>query len=114
MEQHILTILSIAYAIWLAELCARHTMAPYYFVGATQAEMQAQNTYIATNIMQMPQVPTQLVPFKPGSSQQFWVKELDGSWTLREHNDVVVGELGPGHWERHAMSGYFYYVRHPI
>ncbi|RMZ89822.1 hypothetical protein DV736_g2956, partial [Chaetothyriales sp. CBS 134916] len=88
--------------------------APYYFVGASQAEMQAQNAYIATNIMQMPQVPSQLVPFKPGSSQQFWVKELDGSWTLREHNDVIMGELGPGHWERHATSGYYYYVRHPI
>ncbi|RMD41150.1 hypothetical protein DV735_g4008, partial [Chaetothyriales sp. CBS 134920] len=88
--------------------------APYYFVGATPAEMQAQNSYIATNIMQMPQAPTQLVPFKPGTSQQFWVKELDGSWTLREYNDVIMGEIGPGHWERHATSGYFYYVRHPM
>ena len=102
-----------AYLAYNAQLAAA-PQAPYYFVGSTPAEIQAQNAYIAANLMQMPQIPSQLVPFKPGSSQQFWVKELDGSWTLREHNDVIVGELGAGHWERHATSGYYYYVRHPV
>lgn len=87
--------------------------APAYFVGATAAEVQAQNQILAMNMAAVGQPPSQLAPYKPSAGQQFWCKELDGSWTLREHNDVVMGELGQGHWERHPTSGYYFYVKYP-
>ena len=87
--------------------------APSYFVGTTAAEIQAQNAILLANMQAAQQPPpSQLVPFKPGSSPQFWCKELDGSWTLREYNDALKADFPTGHWEKHATSGYHYYVRH--
>lgn len=89
--------------------------APAYFVGATSAEGQAQNAILLANMQAAQaaqQQPSQLVPFKPGQSPQFWCKELDGSWTLREYNDALKPDFPTGHWEKHATSGYQYYVRH--
>lgn len=86
--------------------------APAFFVGATTAEMQAQNTILAAHLAATQSQPTMLAPYKPGSSPQFWCKELDGSWTLREYADTLKGDFPPGHWERHGTSGYYYYVRH--
>lgn len=86
--------------------------APAYFVGATAAEIQAQNAIYVANMQASQSQPTQLAPFKPGTSPQFWCKELDGSWTLREYNDTLKPDWPAGHWEKHATSGYYYYVRH--
>jgi hypothetical protein len=86
--------------------------APAYFVGATAAEIQAQNMVMAANLAASHQQATQIAPYKPGSSPQFWCKELDGSWTLREYTDSLKTDFPTGHWERHATSGYYYYVRH--
>ncbi len=86
--------------------------APAFFVGATAAEMQAQNAILAANLTAGQSQPTMLAPYKPGSSPQFWCKELDGSWTLREYNDTLKSDFPPGRWERHGTSGYYYYVRH--
>lgn len=88
------------------------------FVGATQADIDRQNAILAAayGMQPVPNVapgmPTQVVPYKPAATQQFWCKELDGSWTLREQREIMSGELNPGHWERHATSGYYYWVRH--
>lgn len=57
--------------------------------------------------------PNQLVPYKPGDSPQFWCKELDGSWTLREIMDFAKGDLSSGRWEMHPTSGYRYFVKTP-
>jgi hypothetical protein len=87
--------------------------APAYFVGASSAEIQMQNAIWAAHLAAQPKPPpSQLAPYKPGSSPQFWCKELDGSWTLREYNDAMQGDLGPGRWEKHGTSGYYYYVKH--
>ncbi|EXJ60665.1 hypothetical protein A1O7_04818 [Cladophialophora yegresii CBS 114405] len=86
--------------------------APAYFVGATAAEIQTQNAILLANMQAAQQQPSQLVPFKPGQSPQFWCKELDGSWTLREYSDALKPDFPAGHWEKHATSGYHYYVRH--
>lgn len=84
--------------------------APAYFVGATKADVQFQNNLIAQNTGAT--MPSQLAPYKPAAGQQFWCKETDGSWTLRTHAEVTMGEVAPGHWEKHVTSGYFYWVRH--
>lgn len=86
---------------------------PNYFVG-NPADFATQQAFIAAQYAQMGMPkppPTQLAPYKPADGQQFWCKELDGSWTLRTHQDIVMGEVSPGHWERHSSSGYFYWVR---
>lgn len=86
---------------------------PQYFVG-NPMDYATQQAIIAAQFAQMGMPkppPTQLAPYKPADGQQFWCKELDGSWTLRTHTDIVMGEVSPGHWERHATSGYFYWVR---
>jgi len=89
--------------------------APSYFVGATAAEIQAQNAILQANLYhlaatQAQQQPTQVAPYKPGTGPQFWCKETDGSWTLRDQTDAAT--LGAGHWETHATSGYHYFVKH--
>jgi len=56
-------------------------------------------------------MPTQLAPYKPANGQQFWCKELDGSWTLQSYTDILNGAVNPGRWEKHATSGYYYWVR---
>ncbi|KAI1615788.1 hypothetical protein EDD36DRAFT_196875 [Exophiala viscosa] len=86
--------------------------APAYFVGSTSAEIQAQNAIYMAHMAASQSQPTMLAPYKPGSSPQFWCKELDGSWTLREYGDTMKGDFPAGHWERHQTSGYYYYVRH--
>ena len=87
--------------------------APAYFVGATATEIQTQNAIMLANMQAaQQQQPSQLAPYKPGSSPQFWCKELDGSWTLREYNDALKSDFPAGHWEKHPTSGYQYYVRH--
>jgi hypothetical protein len=86
--------------------------APAYFVGATASEIAAQNAILLANMQAAKAPPSQLVPYKPGASPQFWCKELDGSWTLREYNDSLKHDFPKGHWEKHASSGYYYFVRH--
>lgn len=85
---------------------------PPYWVGAGPQDFSAQQAVIAQMMgYEVKPSPTQLAPYKPADGQQFWCKELDGSWTLRTHTDIVMGEVSPGHWERHTSSGYFYWVR---
>lgn len=89
--------------------------APSFFVGSSAAEIQAQNAILQANLYhlaasQAPAQPTQIAPFKPGTGQQFWCKETDGSWTLRDQTDAAT--LGAGHWETHSTSGYHYFVKH--
>lgn len=81
---------------------------PTYYFGATKAEVDAQNATIAYNTGAT--VPTQMAPYKPAAGQQFWCKELDGSYTLRTNSDILKGDLSPGHWEM-AKSGYHFWVR---
>lgn len=95
---------------------AQAPTAPYYFVGSTAADIQAQNAILAAQFMTAGQSvvpPNQLVPYKPGNTPQFWCKELDGSWTLRELSDFTTGDLAAGRWEVHPTSGYRYFVKHP-
>ncbi len=75
--------------------------------------MQAQNAIIAAQFGQQ-SFPNQLVPYKPGKTPQFWCKELDGSWTLRELSEFTAGDLSAGRWEVHPTSGYRYFVKHSM
>ena len=85
--------------------------APSYFVGGGTMDFAAQQAYLMAQLGVPKQPPTQLAPYKPADGTQFWCKETDGSWTLRTHSDILIGEVSPGHWERHTTSGYFYWVR---
>lgn len=94
---------------------AQQPNAPSYFVGTSAAEIQAQNAILQANLCnlaasQAQQKATQVAPYKPGTGPQFWCKETDGSWTLRDQTDAAT--LGAGHWETHATSGYHYFVKH--
>jgi hypothetical protein len=102
-----------AYFIAQNTALAQAPTAPMYFVGSTPAEIAAQNAQIAAMLGVSIPANNQLIPYKPSANPQFWCKELDGSWTLREQNDLVMGEIGAGAWERHPTSGYHYYVRAP-
>jgi hypothetical protein len=102
-----------AYFIAQNTALAQAPTAPMYFVGSTPAEIAAQNAQIAAMLGVNIPANNQLIPYKPSANPQFWCKELDGSWTLREQNDLVMGEIGAGNWERHPTSGYHYYVRAP-
>lgn len=78
-----------------------------YWYGASKAEVDKRNIEAAhaTGATK----PVQLVPHGTSADQQFYVKELDGSWTLRTTTDIM-GSCLPGHWE-YAQGGYPFFVR---
>ncbi|WEW56159.1 hypothetical protein PRK78_001594 [Emydomyces testavorans] len=78
--------------------------------GATRAEIDAQNIAIAkaTGATR----PQSLVPYKPADGQQWWCRELDGSYTLRTTNDIMEN-LQPGQWI-YSSTGFPYFVRQPV
>lgn len=77
------------------------------FVGASRAEIDAQNA--AIHAQTAATKPVQMVPYKPEPGQQFYVRELDGLWTLRTMNEIMK-DLQPGKWEK-GDSGYPYFIR---
>ncbi|KAM5458435.1 hypothetical protein MaudCBS49596_000348 [Microsporum audouinii] len=77
------------------------------WVGPTRAEVDAQNLAVAraTGAMR----PQSMVPYRPAEGQQWWCRELDGSYTLRTTNDIMEN-LQPGYWA-YSSSGYPYFIR---
>ncbi|EER27651.1 hypothetical protein CPC735_029870 [Coccidioides posadasii C735 delta SOWgp] len=77
--------------------------------GATRAEIDAQNIAIAkaTGATR----PQSLVPYKPAEGQQWWCREVDGTYTLRTTNDIMEN-LQPGKWI-YSSTGFPYFVRQP-
>ena len=78
-----------------------------YWYGASKAEIDARNVCAAQ--VSGATKPMQLAPHGTSADQQFYVKEFDGSWTLRTTTDIM-GSCQPGHWE-YAQGGYPYFVR---
>lgn len=76
--------------------------------GPTVAQVNARNAAIAAAVGA--NRPHALIPYKPADGQQWWCRELDGSYTLRTTNDIMEN-LQPGEWHR-SVSGYPYFVRH--
>lgn len=89
---------------------AQMGQAPNYYVGGPM-DYAAQQAYLVGQMGFAKPPPTQVAPYKPADGQQFWVKEVDGSWTLRTHSDIISGDLDPGHWDRHPASGYLFFIR---
>ncbi|MCJ1364041.1 hypothetical protein MMC16_003150 [Acarospora aff. strigata] len=80
----------------------------YHWYGNTRAQVDAENVSIAhyTGATK----PTQLVPHNPSASQQWWCRELDGTYTLRNTNDIMEN-LQPGFWQYAQPGGYPYFIR---
>lgn len=77
------------------------------FLGPTKKEVEAQNAKIAEKVGATK--PAQLIPYEAVNGQQWWVRELDGSFTLRTTNDIMEN-CQPGRWT-YASAGYPYFVR---
>lgn len=75
--------------------------------GPTKAEVDAQNAKIAEEIGATK--PIRLIPYQATPGQQFWVKELNGAFTLHTTNDIMEN-CQPGRWA-YASAGYPYFVR---
>ncbi|KAI9830048.1 MAG: hypothetical protein M1819_005878 [Sarea resinae] len=57
--------------------------------------------------------PHAMAPLDPSPSQQWWCRELDGSYTMRTF-DTISHELQPGSWtwaQQGGGGGYPYFVR---
>lgn len=78
-----------------------------YWQGATASQISAQNlaTANATGVTN----PVQLTPHGTSPEQQFYCRELEGSWTLRTTNDIMAS-CQPGRWQ-YAPGGYPYFER---
>ena len=50
-----------------------------------------------------------MVPYQPSDDTQYWVRELDGDWTLRTSKDVG-DNCQPGYWQM-GGEGYAHFVR---
>ncbi|KAL8739733.1 MAG: hypothetical protein Q9190_007490 [Brigantiaea leucoxantha] len=75
--------------------------------GSTKAEVDKQNHVMA--VKSGAYQPIQSMSTGPSSSQQFWCRELDGSYTLRTTTDIYTS-CQPGNWYT-AETGYPYFVR---
>ncbi|KAL8687263.1 MAG: hypothetical protein Q9224_005203 [Gallowayella concinna] len=75
--------------------------------GSTKAEVDAQNAALAPSVGAL--TPMQLVPGNPGAGQQFYCRELDGSYTLRTMTDIG-NSCQPGTWKT-APTGFPYFIR---
>lgn len=51
----------------------------------------------------------EFVPANPTTNQQFYCRELDGTYTLRTMTDIETS-CQPGSWHR-AQTGYPYFIR---
>ncbi|MCJ1287555.1 hypothetical protein MMC26_006907 [Xylographa opegraphella] len=76
-----------------------------YWYGSSRQEVDVQNHAIHKAHAK----PTQMVPYEPSAEEQFWVRELDGSWTLRTAKDVG-DNCQPGYWQE-GESGYPLFIR---
>ncbi|KAI4197646.1 MAG: hypothetical protein LQ350_005801 [Teloschistes chrysophthalmus] len=77
------------------------------WLGSTKAQVDAQNAALAQNVGAYQ--PIQLVPAAATTGQQFYCRELDGSYTLRTTTDIETS-CQPGIWQT-ARTGYPYFVR---
>ncbi|KAL8986814.1 MAG: hypothetical protein Q9177_003924 [Variospora cf. flavescens] len=96
-----------------------HPQAPLYYAGhpqpeptriwygSTKAEVDAQNAALAPSVGAYK--PMELVPANPTAGQQFYCRELDGTYTLRTMTDIETA-CQPGAWHK-ASSGYPYFIR---
>lgn len=80
----------------------------YVWRGLTKEEVDAQNLRIARNVGATQ--PRQLVPADAQPGQMWWVRELDGSWTLR-NTYTIQNALQPGFWSFAPYGGYPYFTR---
>lgn len=80
----------------------------HHWHGGTRAQVDAENMAIAANTGATK--PHNLAPYKPSPSQQWWCRELDGSYTLRNTQDIM-DNLQPGFWQYAQPGGYPYFIR---
>ncbi|KAL8712374.1 MAG: hypothetical protein Q9225_006951 [Loekoesia sp. 1 TL-2023] len=78
--------------------------------GSTKAEVDAQNAALAHSVGAYK--PIEFVPANPTASQQFYCRELDGTYTLRTMTDIETS-CQPGSWHK-AQTGFPYFIRKAV
>lgn len=71
-----------------------------FWFGGTKAEVDAKKEA----------QPAQLIPQITAAPQQYYCRELNGSYTLRSTNEIME-KLQPGYWTYANPGGYPYWVR---
>lgn len=81
---------------------------PNHYHGLTAPQLRDRNASIAPDHGGFDQV--RLVPEKASPDNEYFCRELDGSWTVRTVN-TIMNSLNPGQWA-YATNGYPYWIRH--
>ena len=79
-----------------------------YYQGLTSQQVNERNTARAHSLGGFN--PVQLVPQNASPDNEYYCRELDGTFTVRTVN-TIMNHLNPGQWA-YASSGYPYWVRH--
>ena len=79
-----------------------------YYQGLTSQQVNDRNIYRAQKHGGFN--PVQLVPQNASPDNEYFCRELDGTWTVRTVN-TIMNSLNPGQWA-YATTGYPYWVRH--
>ena len=78
------------------------------YQGLTSQQVQDRNITRAKNLGGFDQV--QLVPQNASPDNEYYCRELDGTYTVRTVN-TIMNTLTPGQWA-YASTGYPYWIRH--
>jgi len=78
------------------------------FYGCTREAVEEGNRLIAARegVYQA----TSIQPHDPKPDQRFWVKEVNGDWTLRSYY-AIKNDLRPGKWMMDAVRGALVFVK---
>ena len=79
-----------------------------FWYGGTKAEIDAKEAAAAAAAAAAK--PVQLIPQITAAPQQYYCRELNGSYTLRSTNEIME-KLQPGYWTFANPGGYPYWVR---
>lgn len=80
----------------------------HLWYGRSGAEIDNDNRIIAAR--DGVHEPLELTPREPKDDQMFWVREVDGTWTLRTWF-TIENDLRPGRWQVDAQRGNLVYIR---
>lgn len=93
---------------WSAPMHQHPAVGPPFGMGLTANEVRARNLVIAEN--NKVNEAQSIAPADPNPERMYWVREFDGTWTLRNRLTIESGDIGDWTWYIDPSNNTFYAV----